>query len=124
MPTWAGETGREVTMSYQYFCEACVRASPLVVDKTTLNRMGRQREKDEKASIRYRVVSRSDDGKPLDIGYTRPDGVSARTHASCACSRPDNRPEPLLCSGTRGHILSGRPGTSVRDKSAYQRGAE
>src|SRR6266508_3619751 len=96
MPTWAGEVDREVTMSYQYFCEACVRASPLVVDKTTLNRMGRQREKDEKASIRYRVVSRSDDGKPLDIGYT----------------------------GTRDHIVGGRPGSSVLDKLADQLGAE
>lgn len=111
-------------MSYQYFCEACVRASPLVVNKTTLNRMGRQRVKDEKAGIRYRVVSRFDDGKPLDIGYTRPDGVSVRTPAGCVCSCADNNHEPLVCTGTRDHIVGGRPGSGVLDKLADQLGAE
>ena len=45
------------------------------MDKTTLNRMGRQREKKEKAGIRYRVVSRSDE----KLRRLRGDDVHAKT---------------------------------------------
>ena len=112
-------------MSYQHFCEACVRASPLNVDKTTLNRIGRQREKDERSGTRYRVVSRSEDGKPLAIGYTRrPDGVTVGTLAGCVCACTHNNHEPLVCTGTRDHIVGGPPGSGVLDKLADQLGAD
>ena len=46
------------------------------------------------------------------------------TLAGCVCACTHNNHEPLVCTGTRDHIVGGRPGSGVLDKLADQLGAE